>query len=330
MRPGVALALALGATTVLAWGAHELEAGVADAPDAALVATAPNPAVDPHASAAASGDSAADRLTRVDPGQVRVDGGADWSDPRWDVELAQVLADVAPFDVEDTAAHELVRARVAALSFVRSVGAVEVLWPAGLRVPVELRRPVACIASRGPAAAPPDYWLVADDGMILSGRWPTPPRIGGRYLPVLLGKEGEVAGARPGLVVASPLLCDALAIARQLPQRLQQVQLDVLGPIAIDARRAADSGPDQPGIQLLLENRRLIAFGRSPLCDAPGELPADRKWWSIGRGLDALASADARYDWDLLDVRWDVPAWRLRGEAAANGARGAGPAKRGG
>ncbi|TAJ07620.1 MAG: hypothetical protein EPO68_16250 [Planctomycetota bacterium] len=325
MRPGVALLLALGATTVLAWGAHELEAAAAADPVSAQEPAAAAAPVPP-----ASTESAADRFTRVDPGQVRVDGGADWSDPRWDVELAQVLADVAPFDVEDAAAHELVRARVAELSFVQSVGAVEVVWPDGLRVPVVLRRPIACVASRSASSVDAGYWLVADDGMILSGRWPTPPRIGGRYLPVLLGKEGEVAGARPGLVIASALLRDGLEIARQLPERLQQVQLDVLGPIAIDARHAADNGPDQPGIQLLLENQRLIAFGRSPLCDEPGELPVERKWWSIGRGLDALGSADERYDWELLDVRWDVPAWRLRNAPARGEKTDTSGARRGG
>jgi hypothetical protein len=288
MRPGFALLLVALSTCVLAWGAHEVGA-----------------------------TAGAAELTRVDPGQVSLDGGSHWSDPRWDAEIAECIGDVTPFLVEDAAAHELVRQRVAALCFVRSVGTPEVLWPDRLRVPVELRRPVACVGQGT------SYWLVSADGMILSGRWPTPPELEGRRLPVLLGERGEIPGARPGLLLQSAALLDALAIARDLTQFLVPAQLDTLGPVAIDARGAQDIAVDRPGIQILLEDQRLIAFGRSPLSPEPGELPVARKWASIARGLDALRTQDQRFDWDLLDVRWDVPAWRLRGDSASDTRTGA-------
>lgn len=344
MRPGFALALALGATTLVAWAAHELEHGLLapfaaqpalDAPDSVALpgpgSSAPAQQLAGVDARAVAGPAHGADFHQVDPGRVRLDGGAAWSDPRWDAELAQVLGSFESFDVEDSAAHEAVRARIAVLPFVEAVGAVEVLWPDGLRVPVVLRQPIACIATREQGEV--GYWLVAKDGMILSGRWPNPPHVGGHYLPVLLGAHGAVDGARPGRVATSPLLRDALEIACQLPERLEPVQLDVLGPVAIDARGAGEAGPEQTGIRLLLENQRLIAFGRSPLSNEPGELPIDRKWWSIARGLDALRSADERYDWELLDVRWDVPAWRLRGDSAqrSRGAsNAAGGSRRGG
>jgi hypothetical protein len=340
MRPGFALALALGTTTLLAWAVHELEHGLLApfAPRSALAALDPAalPGVETsapatHVAGAETGPARGADFHQVDPGRVRLDGGAAWSDPRWDADLAQVLGSLASFDVEDSGAHEAVRARLALLPFVESVGAVEVLWPDGLRVPIVLRQPIACIATREQGEV--GYWLVAQDGMILSGRWPSPPHVGGHHLPVLLGAHGAVEGARPGRIATSPLLRDALEISRQLPLWLEPAQLDVLGPVAIDARGAAEAGPEGTGIRLLLENQRLIAFGRSPLSNEPGELPIDRKWWSIARGLDALRSADERYDWELLDVRWDVPAWRLRGEftgRSRGAAHAAGGSRRGG
>lgn len=282
MRWWVALLLLLGAVATVGWGLSELSRSV-EASD----------------------------FTRVETARTRFEPAGLWSDPRWDAEISALLLGYPDFAVEDADAQAAIASALGRLSFVHGVGRPEVLWPDGLRVPIELRQPVACIGQGG------SYLLVAADGTVLSGAWPSPPRIGDGWLPVLLGEQGEVPSARPGLVLSGRALRDALDWALELRAQLDPRDQDTLGRIAIDARHARTDDPATPGLQLLLEAQRLIAWGRPVHCDEPGELPDAQKWSGIKQGLAALRSQGADRDWVVLDVRWDVPAWRLREPSSA-------------
>ena len=69
-----------------------------------------------------------------------------------------------------------------------------------------------------------------------------------------------------------------------------------------------------------LEGRRTILFGRSPNLGEPGELPVRSKWALISRALSLCAPGApdggeaGGVDWELVDVRWDQGAIRLRSE----------------
>ncbi len=265
------------------------------------------------------GDALADRLARrryelVETNRVHLDAPSRWVDPRWRTELAALLAAQPPFAADDAAGREELVARVAALSFVREVGAVRVAWPDGVSVPVRLRQPVACIKV-GERFQP-----VAADGTLLSGSWPAPPRVGAGWLPVIGPNDGSFDRARAGQVLAEPRHVDALAVALSMRAHFGPRDLAALGRVAIDATRARVASVEEPGVRLLLEDERLVLFGRAPNADAPGELPERAKWTSLARGLALLAlpaegaTADERAerDWALLDVRWDTPELALR------------------
>jgi hypothetical protein len=278
MRPWFAFGLVLAALGVLAFGLHALSRRVE-----------------------------ASHFARVEPGRVRLEAQAGWADPRWEEEIAWSLAALPPFAIEDEPARAQLGVQLASLSFVAAVGEIEPLWPDGLRLDLRLRRPVACV-QMGHA-----FVALDAEGVVLSGRWPLPPRVGSGYLPVLWCPEKETAGLSPGARVDGQALLDGLAVASGLSRHLDPAALDTLGRIAIDARRARAATVEEPGVRLLLEHARLVLFGRSPLSAEPGELPLEFKWSALADGLALLRSGDPQRDWDLLDLRFDTPRWRPRG-----------------
>jgi len=277
MRPWFAALLVLAALGVLAFGLHALSRRVE-----------------------------ASHFARVEPGRVRLEARAGWADPRWEEEIAWSLAAIPPFAIEDEPARTRLGAQLASLSFVASVGAVEPLWPDGLQLDLRLRRPVACV-QMGHA-----FVALDAEGVVLSGRWPLPPRVGSGFLPVLWCPEKETAGLSAGARVDGHALLDGLAVASGLFRHLDADALDTLGRIAIDARNARKASVEEPGVRLLLEHARLVLFGRSPLSSEPGELPLELKWSALSDGLALLRSGDPERDWDLLDLRFDTPRWRPR------------------
>ena len=97
----------------------------------------------------------------------------------------------------------------------------------------------------------------------------------------------------------------ALSLARSL-RALPERGRRSLGRVVIDATEpnAPDGLPG--GTVLLLDQRRVILWGRTPL-EAAGsvtELPVASKWAAIARALDEL---EAGSSWDDLDVRFDEP-----------------------
>jgi hypothetical protein len=254
------------------------------------------------------GVEAAD-LGRIDARRSRLDAGGEWIDPRWSGELSQRLALLGEIRCDDRAAIERLRAELSALPFVAGVGEPEVLWPDGLRVPVEVRRGAACVL------AGVDYLAVSADGVVLSGRWPAPPARESGFLP-LLAAEAGAAELRPGELASEPSLAGALAVARSMWTHLEGQDLARLGRAVIDARAARRASVEEPGCVLLLEHGRRVLFGRTPDLDAPGELPVEAKWASLSRALRLLDPGPDELDWELVDVRWDVPELLPRGGLA--------------
>jgi len=242
---------------------------------------------------------------RVEPAYSRLDAGRTWVDPRWEDELRLRLAAHASFEVTDDAARRAIADELARLSFVDAVGEPEVIWPDGLRVPVRLRYAVACASVRDA------YLPVARDGTLLSGSWPTPPRVGPGWLPVIGPVDGSLDALEPGDRLAEPVQVDALAVAVSLWEHLDADALATLGRVAIDASRGRRTSVTEPGCVLLLEDGRRIWFGRPPDTVEPGSLPAEHKWHSVASALALLrrlrAGAEGGFDWALVDVRWDRP-----------------------
>lgn len=215
------------------------------------------------------------------------------------------LASFGEIEADDAEARRAVGDAVAALSFVADATAPVTVWPDGLTLEVRLRRPVACV--RVPGA----FLLVADDGTLLSGDWNVPPRVHGRWLPVIGPPDRVFHVASAGMRLAETQDLDALDVALSLEAHLPERSSELLGRIAIDASRGPVADVDEPGVRLLLEDERLVLFGRPPRMVEPGELPVEAKWASLVRALDLLASGSL--DWDLVDVRWDDPELRPRG-----------------
>ena len=94
----------------------------------------------------------------------------------------------------------------------------------------------------------------------------------------------------------------SMARGSDLPRRARQL----LGRVVIDATREAAPDGLPGGVVLLLEERRAILWGRSPLealaPDAGGELPATTKWRHVA---EAAVSLEGPEPWDGLDVRFD-------------------------
>jgi hypothetical protein len=254
----------------------------------------------------------AEEYALIETDRLRLDTGPGWVDPRWEEELAWLVAGLRDVPADDRAAVRAVADEVEALSFVRFVAEPVVLWPDGLRLEVELREPVACLRVGR------QYVTLAADGTVLSGRWSAPPDRGSGYLPVLVPRRPvrPLAGEAP----TDRALRDGLAVAASLWTELTPADLSRLGRIVIDARRSRESTVEEPGTVLLLENARTVWFGRSPNLDEPGETPVRLKWASLSRALQLLdewpASGGESVDWELADVRWDRPSLLPRGGEA--------------
>ena len=253
-------------------------------------------------------------FTRVDMSRTRLlpPQGA-FCDPRWEGELAATLARFPAPDVHDTAALARVASEVAKLPFVAETGEARVVWPDGVRVPVRLREPVACVKSGE------GFVCVSEDGVLLPGPWPEPPSSNGRVLPVIGPNDGAFDRLLAGTRLHEPRHLDALSVAISMRRHLPQVDAQTLGPILIDATRARATSVEEPGTLLELEGPRLVLFGRAPWSGAPGELPAELKWRSLSKAAGLLRGerAEPPADWSVLDVRWDTPALRWNETAKA-------------
>jgi hypothetical protein len=253
----------------------------------------------------------------VEPAAVVLDAFPAWADPRWQVELEELLASFPGFRADDREALDALAAELGALSFVSAADAPSVDGAGGLRLGLRLRRPVAAV----PVGS--GYLTVDDEGVILSGGWSSPPKCEDLWLPVILpGTDARGAPldfdlARPGDWLDAPEHLAALDTALSLARSLAPEDLARLGRVAIDGSGQRVRGPEDQGVLILLENERLIVFGRPPGSGQPGELPPERKWRAVSAALAELErDGDAPF-WDLADVRWDVPELRYRGEAGA-------------
>ncbi len=253
-------------------------------------------------------------FARIDPRRVSLEmpAGTAGLPSSWREVVAARLARLGSRPADDAGLLEEVRAELADLAFVREVGEARVLWPDGLEVAVRLREPVACLC------AGEDYLPVSADGVVLPGRYPAPPDLGRGLLPVLGPVDGTLRQARPGDALLQERHLDALSVAVSMREHLSLASLELLGPVVVDAERARRAAVDEPGTVLLLEEHRVVLFGRTPRQDAPGELPEAVKWAHLVRALERLearavdAGEAGAADWDLLDLRWDEPTLRPR------------------
>ncbi|MSR61064.1 MAG: hypothetical protein EXS08_01280 [Planctomycetes bacterium] len=243
----------------------------------------------------------------IDPAEVRVVQVPAWADPRWIERLQARLAEFPPFEAGRPQGTLELAADLARFSFVERVERCEADPDGGLAIELVLREPVACIPVRGAFA------LVDEDGVVLEGLWPLPPRLGRAFLPVLGPLEDPLfARARAGDWLVEPEHRDALDVALSLAQNLGEDERAELGRIWIDAREARGATVQQPGVRLELEGERSALFGRTPSSGEPGELSAAAKWSALSRALRLFASDPARYDWERVDLRWDRPDLALR------------------
>jgi len=252
----------------------------------------------------------------IEPAAVTLDAFPEWADPRWQIELEELLASIPPFRAGDAGALDALAAELSALSFVAEADQPAVDGEGGLRLGLRLRRPAAAVPVR-------DGFLAIDaEGVILSGLWPSPPRCGDLWLPVILpgsdaaGATYDFDVAQPGDWLDAPEHLAALDTALSLAAELSPEDQRRIGRVAIDGSGAGARGPEDPGILILLPDERLIVFGRAPSSGEPGELPAARKWRAVSSALAELEREGDAPFWDLADVRWDVPELRYRGEAA--------------
>jgi hypothetical protein len=260
----------------------------------------------------------------VDVRRSRLDAGEGFRDPRWQEYLALHLASLPPVDARD---HDQVRSvarEVARLPFVAQVLEPRVRWPDGIEVPVRLREPGACVL------AGTEYLAIATDGVVLPGRWPAPPLVGGKFLPVLGPNDGRFDDLQPGQRLGAGSDVDALAIALSLRAALAPEDFDLTGPPLVDATRARATSVAEPGARIHFEGRRSVHFGRAPGAGQPGELPTELKWEHVRRALALLRPEAGARDWSLLDARWDVAdlAWRAPPDPAGTADAPAGRARR--
>jgi len=252
----------------------------------------------------------------VDPRSSHLATAAGFCDPRWDDAMRRSLATLPSTSIHDPAAIERIRASVAALPFVAGVGEATVIWPDSLDVPLRLRTPAACVRQGV------EFLPVSTDGVLLPGRWPTPPWIATEnsegYLPVLGPNDGAFERARPGDRLREPHHLDALSLAISMRAGLTKDDFQVIGPPLIDATAARLDPVLSPGVVVQLEGRRTLRFGRVPTTDAIGERPVELKWNDVRRAIECLRGlrttpvAENARDWALLDVRWDTSdiTWR--------------------
>jgi len=238
----------------------------------------------------------------IDPGASATTRSPEWVDPRWLERVQESCERQGPFEVADRVALATLAEELAGLSFVRRVERCQASEAGGLVVDLELRQPVACLASGA------DYLLVSAEGIVLDGAWPVPPRLGASCLPLIGPPDDELlARARPGDWLVEPEHLDALDVALSFWTDLQEHERSRLGHLIIDARSARRASVEEPGVRLELEGGRLAAFGRTPSSGEPGELPVAAKWRSLLRAVTAFEASPETSDWRLVDLRWDRP-----------------------
>jgi hypothetical protein len=249
-------------------------------------------------------------FARVDTSRVRLLSGATWTDPRWEGELRAKLAALGPLASEDDEMLQRAIGAVSELSFVSEVATPKVLWPDGLRLDLRLRTPIACVKIGE------EYQAVSSDGYLLLGRWQAPPERREGYLPVVV-VGASVDRLHPGPVAWPDAAVDGFAVAQSMWESLEPRSLAELGRIVIDARESRSATVDNGGTILLLEQGRRVLFGRAPNTDEPGELPVADKWRGLDRALRYLEPIDdsgtPKFDWELVDLRWDQPEVLPRG-----------------
>lgn len=245
-------------------------------------------------------------FTDIDTRRVSLEAGrpvpAGWSE--WLAARVAALDPVSTLDADGVAA---LTAEIARAPFVRAVRDARVVWPDGLELEIELRRPAACLR------APEGFRCVDPEGVVLPGVWTTPPETDWGVLSVIGPLDGALDDLRPGDRLVEERHHDALSVALSMRAHLDRDELRFLGPVVIDAERADRAGVEESGTRLSLEDRRLVLFGRAPRAGMPGELPPARKWQHLRRALRWLREGR---DWDLLDVRWDRGRIRPRGDSS--------------
>lgn len=259
-------------------------------------------------------------IEHIDPRASRLNSDAAFCDPRWDDVMRRSLAALPPVSIHDPSAIEHLRRTVAGLPFVARVGEARVLWPDSLAVPLALRTPAACVMQGS------EYLPVSEDGVLLPGRWPTPPWIETAplvhgYLPVIGPNDGAFDAARPGERLREVRHTDALSIAISMRASLSKADFELIGPPLIDASRARLDPVASNGVEIRLEGRRTIVFGRPPTMNAIGDRPIERRWDDVRRALEYLRGLrtvprpEKAHDWSYLDVRWDTSdiTWRDSG-----------------
>jgi hypothetical protein len=254
---------------------------------------------------AAARSARAAGFTQIDTRRVRLDG-PEWTPPDWEEWIAVRVADARRVSSLDPGAIDALVEELAAMPNVLEVGEAEVVWPDGLSVELTLRRPVACVRSRGA------FLTVAEDGVVLPGYWSAPPDTERGFLSVIGPNDGAFDGLVPGDRLVEERHLDALSVAVSALEHLPRESSLALGPLLIDASRAADASVGEPGTRLFLEQKRIALYGRPPRAGLPGELPETEKWAHLERAAGYL-DADPPLDWDLIDLRWDRARLRPRG-----------------
>lgn len=278
---------------------------------------------------------AAAGFEQIDPRSSKLDVRAGFVDTRWNDLMRQQLAALPTTSTHDRASIERIAATVAALPFVARVGEPTVIWPDGVDVPLELRRPAACVMQGA------EFLAVAEDGTLLPGRWPTPPWIETQhghlgFLPVIGPNDGTFDSARPGERLTQPRHVDALLVAIEMRAEITREEFELLGPPLIDATQSRSASVDVPGVVIQLEGKRSVYFGRAPHSGFVGERPSANKWADFKRavaylrGLGTVAPPPSARDWAFLDVRFDTSdiTWRDPGSADPDESAKAAPKKK--
>lgn len=247
-------------------------------------------------------------FTELDPSRVAFElpAGTDGLPDTWPKIVAHRLARLGELSTLEEDTVERVLTEIESMPFVREVGEARVAWPDGLNVEVRMREPVACLC------VGEDYLPVSSDGVVLPGYSQAPPDFGRGRLPVIGPVDRTFLSARPGDVLEEVRHWDALSVAVSMREHLSPGDLELLGPVVIDAQEAQNAAVDEPGTRLRLEEGRLVFYGRPPRANAPGELPEAWKWEHVMEAIATLHEAEGEFDWDLVDVRWEKATLRPR------------------
>lgn len=255
-------------------------------------------------------DARAKGFGSLDPATLELDFEQGWVDARWLDELSATLTDFGPVHLNDGDRLRAMARATEALPFVAEAAMPRVAWPAGVSFDLRLRRPVACVLSGD------RFFAVDAEGVVLPGSHGAPPSVESGFLPLLGPPDGRFGAIRPGERLSDPADIDALAIAASLWLHLGREERSLLGRISIEAAGAAESTLTRPGAVLRLEGARSVAFGRSPLENAPGELALHTKWSHVAAALRRIAT-DPEADWVVLDARYDQADYEWRSAGAS-------------